>query len=43
MSCAILMPSKSRVAERPALLGMRQGKLCNGYENRGSSRQDALF
>ena len=38
MSCAILMPSKSVVAERPALLGMCKGKLCNGNGNRGSSR-----
>ncbi len=38
MSCAILMPSKSIAAERPALLGMCKGKLCNGYEDRSSSR-----
>jgi len=38
MSCAILMPSKSIAVERPALLGMFKGKLCNGYEDRSTSR-----
>ena len=37
-SCAILLPSESIAAERPALAGMIKGKVSNEYEDRGASR-----
>ena len=43
MPCAILMPSEGIAVEKPCASRNDQGEICNGYEGRSSTREDALF